>query len=88
MDSHSRARSDATESVSPVLRAAYLELTYGCGEYRPYETLVAEAARHFRPAASLPATRFHTVHESSRPVSRSNSTALYFKAPAFRPTGP
>jgi 2-haloalkanoic acid dehalogenase type II len=26
-------------------RAAYLELTYGCGPYRPYETLVAEAAR-------------------------------------------
>ena len=26
-------------------RAAYLELTYGCGAYRSYETLVAEAAR-------------------------------------------
>lgn len=26
-------------------RTAYLELTYGCGAYRPYETLVAEAAR-------------------------------------------
>jgi 2-haloalkanoic acid dehalogenase type II len=26
-------------------RAAYLERTYGCGAYRPYETLVAEAAR-------------------------------------------
>lgn len=25
-------------------RAAYLELTYGCGEYRPYEELVAAAA--------------------------------------------
>lgn len=25
-------------------RMAYLKLTYGCGEYRPYETLVAEAA--------------------------------------------
>jgi len=25
-------------------RAKYLELTYGCGAYRPYETLVAEAA--------------------------------------------
>ena len=25
-------------------RAAYLELTYGCGAYRRYETLVAEAA--------------------------------------------
>ncbi len=27
-------------------RAAYLELTYACGAYRPYETLVAEAARN------------------------------------------
>lgn len=26
-------------------RAAYLELTYGCGAYQPYESLVAEAAR-------------------------------------------
>jgi 2-haloalkanoic acid dehalogenase type II len=26
-------------------RAAYLELTYGCGAYRPYETLVVEAAQ-------------------------------------------
>ena len=25
-------------------RAAYLQLTYGCGAYRPYETLVKEAA--------------------------------------------
>ncbi|MDA0981698.1 MAG: HAD-IA family hydrolase [Proteobacteria bacterium] len=25
-------------------RAGYLELTYGCGAYRPYETLVREAA--------------------------------------------
>lgn len=25
-------------------RAAYLEVTYGCGPYRPYETLVREAA--------------------------------------------
>jgi len=33
-------------------RAAYLELTYGCGAYRPYEVLVAEAAR----AISLPET--------------------------------
>lgn len=26
-------------------RAAYLELTYGCGAYRPYEALVVEAAQ-------------------------------------------
>lgn len=32
-------------------RAAYLQLTYGCGVYRPYETLVREAAL----ATGLPA---------------------------------
>jgi len=34
-----------SEAAGRKWRAAYLELTYGCGEYRPYETLVAEAAR-------------------------------------------
>lgn len=34
-------------------RRRYLDLTYGCGPYRPYETLVAEAAS----SAGLPATR-------------------------------
>ena len=45
-------------------RARYLELTYGCGAYRPYETLVAEAAED----AGLPPTavesllaRWHTL---------------------------
>lgn len=33
-------------------RAAYLRRTYGCGDYRPYETLVAEAAAE----VSLPAS--------------------------------
>lgn len=33
-------------------RAAYLALTYGCGAYRPYEELVADAAR----ACALPDT--------------------------------
>ena len=28
-----------------VWRRRYLEITYGCGAYRPYETLVREAAR-------------------------------------------
>jgi 2-haloacid dehalogenase len=34
-----------SETTGRRWRAAYLELTYGCGAYRPYETLVAEAAR-------------------------------------------
>lgn len=32
-----------SEAAGRKWRAAYLELTYGCGAYRPYETLVAEA---------------------------------------------
>ena len=34
-----------SEAAGRTWRAAYLERTYGCGAYRPYETLVAEAAR-------------------------------------------
>jgi 2-haloacid dehalogenase len=34
-----------SEAAGRKWRAAYLELTYGCGAYRPYETLVAQAAR-------------------------------------------
>ena len=34
-----------SEQAGRKWRAAYLELTYGCGAYRPYEVLVAEAAR-------------------------------------------
>ena len=33
-----------SEAAGRRWRAAYLELTYGCGAYRPYESLVAEAA--------------------------------------------
>ena len=36
-------------------RARYLELTYGCGPYRPYEDLVAEAARDAGLSSSAPA---------------------------------
>ena len=41
------AKIDATRKTHGPLgrkRAQYLRLTYGCGAYRPYETLVAEAA--------------------------------------------
>ncbi len=40
-----------SEDLGLVWRQAYLELTYGAGAYRPYETIVAEAA----VAAGLPA---------------------------------
>ncbi|MDO1522865.1 HAD hydrolase-like protein, partial [Klebsiella variicola] len=33
-----------SEEKGRVWRAAYLKATYGCGAYRPYETLVEEAA--------------------------------------------
>ena len=33
-----------SETMGRRWRAEYLRLTYGCGAYRPYETLVAEAA--------------------------------------------
>lgn len=36
-------------------RARYLELAYGCGAYRPYEDLVAEAARDVGLPSAAPA---------------------------------
>src|ERR1044071_6112225 len=45
-------------------RGAYLRRTYGAGAYRPYETLVAEAAAEVgmpADAASRLAARFDTV---------------------------
>ena len=40
-------------------RGEYLKLTYGCGAYRPYETLVEEAA----VASGLPATHAKALEE-------------------------
>ena len=37
-------RAAGSEERGRAWRAAYFKLTYGCGAYRPYETLVAEAA--------------------------------------------
>lgn len=34
-----------SEAAGRAWRGEYLRLTYGCGDYRPYETLVREAAR-------------------------------------------
>ena len=55
-----------SEAAGRKWRAAYLELTYGCGAYRPYETLVAEAAR----STGLPPTVASTLErewETIRP---------------------
>ena len=38
-------------------RKRYLEITYGCGVYRPYETLVREAAADAGLSASCAAER-------------------------------
>ena len=37
-------RAAGSEAAGRTWRAEYLKLTYGCGAYRPYETLVREAA--------------------------------------------
>ncbi|MBI0539427.1 HAD family hydrolase [Roseomonas sp. KE2513] len=47
-----------TEEGGRRWRARYLELTYGCGAYRPYEMLVAEAARE----AGLPPSAPDALH--------------------------
>jgi 2-haloacid dehalogenase len=45
-----------SESAGRRWRAAYLELTYGCGSYEPYEALVARAARQSGLPEQLAAT--------------------------------
>lgn len=47
------------EAVGRAWRGEYLKLTYGCGAYRPYETLVEEAA----VASGLPAARARELEE-------------------------
>jgi 2-haloalkanoic acid dehalogenase type II len=46
-----------------VWRRRYLEITYGCGAYRPYETLVREAARDVGQPESLGADLERRWHE-------------------------
>jgi 2-haloalkanoic acid dehalogenase type II len=48
-----------SEAAGRRWRAAYLELTYGCGAYQPYESLVAEAARR----SGLPASFAGSLEE-------------------------
>jgi len=48
-----------SEAAGRAWRGAYLKLTYGCGAYRPYETLVEEAA----VASGLPAARARELEE-------------------------
>ena len=48
-----------SEAAGRAWRGEYLKLTYGCGAYRPYETLVEEAA----VASGLPAARARELEE-------------------------
>jgi 2-haloalkanoic acid dehalogenase type II len=47
-------RSAGSESAGRAWRAEYLRLTYGCGTYVEYETLVTRAAQHVGLPASAP----------------------------------
>jgi 2-haloacid dehalogenase len=47
-------RSAGSEPAGRAWRAEYLRLTYGCGQYVEYETLVREAAQHVGLPASVP----------------------------------
>lgn len=48
-----------SEDAGRAWRGEYLKLTYGCGAYRPYETLVEEAA----VASGLPASRAKALED-------------------------
>ena len=48
-----------SEAQGRAWRGEYLKLTYGCGAYRPYETLVEEAA----VASGLPASRAKALED-------------------------
>ena len=47
-------RSAGSEHAGKAWRAEYLRLTYGCGQYVEYETLVKQAAQHVGLSAAAP----------------------------------
>jgi hypothetical protein len=57
------------EDAGRVCRIEYLRLTYGCGAYRPYEDLVAEAALASGLNASH-AVRLEASWDELRPCAR------------------
>lgn len=63
-------------------RARYLELTYGCGAYRPYEVLVAEAARDAGLPPTAPAA-LHTGWDGLKPWPEAPSVLRDLKARGF-----
>ena len=52
-------------------RRRYLEITYGCGPYRPYETLVREAARDWPAPVHVVETEERRVGKECTSVCRS-----------------
>ena len=66
-----RARSTAqagTDAMGRTWRAAYLRLTYGCGSYVDYETLVTEAAEPSILVMAISARRPADVQALGRQV--------------------
>lgn len=64
-------------------RARYLELTYGCGVYRPYETLVAEAARDVGLPTTAPAA-LHAGWDGLQPWPEAPNVLQGLKARGLR----
>ncbi len=64
-------------------RARYLELTYGCGAYRPYEDLVAEAASDAGLDASAPAA-LHALWDGLSPWPEAPSVLARLRAKDLR----
>jgi 2-haloalkanoic acid dehalogenase type II len=59
-------RAAGGEEPGRLWRARYLELTYGCGAYRPYEDLVAQAAEEAGLPPEMPA-RLHEIWGELQP---------------------
>lgn len=64
-------------------RARYLELTYGCGAYRPYEDLVAEAAADVGLQPSVPAA-LHAGWDALQPWSEAPAVLANLRARGLR----
>ena len=64
-------------------RARYLELTYGCGAYRPYKDLVAEAAGDAGLDAAAPAA-LHALWDSLSPWPEAPVVLAGLRAKGFR----
>ena len=71
-------RAAGSESAGRAWRAAYLQRTYACGAYRPYETLVLEAAQEVGLGAVV-AQRLEDSWNNLQPWSGVNETLQELK---------